>query len=126
RGRRGDPGRDDPVVPGFRGTAADADVGEPALGLDRHRRGPLVAHGVPGARHLPDRARGQLRGRRPACRARPAPDGPTVSLLAVRDLAVAFGRGTDAPRALDGISFSLEVGERVALVGESGSGKTVT
>jgi oligopeptide/dipeptide ABC transporter ATP-binding protein len=49
-----------------------------------------------------------------------------VTLLAIEDLAVAFGEGPEARRALDGISFTIDAGERVGLVGESGSGKTVT
>ena len=40
----------------------------------------------------------------------------------MRDLAIAFG----ARRVVDGVSFTLERGETLALVGESGSGKTVT
>jgi microcin C transport system ATP-binding protein len=43
-------------------------------------------------------------------------------LVAVEDLAVAF-RGVTV---VDGVSFSFERGETLALVGESGSGKTVT
>jgi oligopeptide/dipeptide ABC transporter ATP-binding protein len=44
------------------------------------------------------------------------------ALLEVEDLHVAFG---DA-HAVDGVSFSVERGETLAVVGESGSGKTVT
>ena len=43
-------------------------------------------------------------------------------LLQVRDLHVAFG-GQDVVK---GVSFSMHVGEKLALVGESGSGKSVT
>jgi microcin C transport system ATP-binding protein len=45
-----------------------------------------------------------------------------VSLLEVNDLSVEFG----TRRVVDRVSFSLDVGEKLALVGESGSGKTVT
>jgi microcin C transport system ATP-binding protein len=45
-----------------------------------------------------------------------------MSLLEVRDLSIHFG-----PRqVVDKVSFSLDVGERLALVGESASGKTVS
>ena len=45
-----------------------------------------------------------------------------MSLLNVKNLSVAFGKSL----AVDGVSFSLEKGETLALVGESGSGKSVT
>jgi microcin C transport system ATP-binding protein len=48
------------------------------------------------------------------------------TLLEVRNLGVSFGEHADAPRVVDGVSFSLKPGEKFALVGESGSGKSVT
>ncbi len=48
------------------------------------------------------------------------------TLLEVRNLGVSFGEQADAPRAVDGVSFTLKAGEKFALVGESGSGKSVT
>jgi oligopeptide transport system ATP-binding protein len=38
----------------------------------------------------------------------------------------AFGRATGAVRAVDGVTFSVAVGETLALVGESGCGKSTT
>ncbi len=47
-----------------------------------------------------------------------------MSLLEVADLTVEFGRRR--VRALDGVGFALDAGERLGIIGESGSGKTVT
>jgi oligopeptide transport system ATP-binding protein len=49
-----------------------------------------------------------------------------MPLLEVRDLRVEF-RGRDATtRVVDGVSFTLDPGETLAVLGESGSGKSVT
>lgn len=47
-------------------------------------------------------------------------------LLQVRDLVVEFATEQGRARAVDGVSFSVQAGETVALVGESGCGKSVT
>lgn len=53
-------------------------------------------------------------------------DAINQPLLDVRDLSVAFRSGGKQSIAVDGVSFSINRGECVALVGESGSGKSVS
>src|SRR5580692_2604896 len=48
------------------------------------------------------------------------------SLLEVRDLSVSFFTDEGEVHAVDGVSFTIQRGETLALVGESGCGKSVT
>lgn len=47
-----------------------------------------------------------------------------MSILKTTDLKKYYGTGPNVTRALDGVSFSVEQGEFVAVVGTSGSGKS--
>ncbi|QGX95222.1 ABC transporter ATP-binding protein [Haloplanus rallus] len=48
-----------------------------------------------------------------------------MALLEVEDLAVRFYTEAGVVRAVDGLSYTLDRGERLGVVGESGAGKTV-
>ena len=47
-----------------------------------------------------------------------------MEILRVDNLKKVYGRGENAVHALDGVSFSVEQGEFVAIIGPSGSGKS--
>lgn len=47
-----------------------------------------------------------------------------MEILRVENLTKVYGQGENEVRALDGISFSVEKGEFIAIVGPSGSGKS--
>src|SRR6185437_10710706 len=134
-GGRSDLVRDHAGLPG----AGQSDRG--VLGFD-DQPGPVPGRGhprrlvvCPAARHRhPDRRAG-LHAGRTGGREHPQspPAGPGMSgagmaaggpLLEVRDLAVTYGSGRDAVRAVRGVSFSLEAGQTLGMAGESGCGKT--
>jgi oligopeptide/dipeptide ABC transporter ATP-binding protein len=58
----------------------------------------------------------------------PAPpgSGPDAPLLEVSDLRVRFRSRGSVVNAVQGISFTIEPGQTLAIIGESGSGKTVS
>ncbi|MFF3020578.1 ABC transporter ATP-binding protein [Streptomyces sp. NPDC057939] len=56
---------------------------------------------------------------------RSAPEG-TTPLLDVRDLHVEFHTRDGVAKAVNGVSYSVNAGETLAVLGESGSGKSVT
>ncbi len=51
-------------------------------------------------------------------------NGDIVKILEVKDVFKYYGSGENLVKAVDGISFSVEKGEFVAIAGTSGSGKT--
>jgi len=58
--------------------------------------------------------------------ARPAQNGEPVHLLDVRNLHVEFRMREGVAKAINGVSFTLDERETLAILGESGSGKSVT
>lgn len=50
--------------------------------------------------------------------------GNRVEILRVENLTKVYGKGENEVRALDGVSFSVEKGEFVAIIGPSGSGQS--
>lgn len=47
-----------------------------------------------------------------------------MEILRVENLTKVYGKGENAVHALDGVSFSVEKGEFIAIIGPSGSGKS--
>ncbi|MHC3941251.1 dipeptide ABC transporter ATP-binding protein [Paenochrobactrum sp. BZR 201-1] len=47
-----------------------------------------------------------------------------LPILDIKELSISYGKAAKAKRVVNGISFSLNHGETLAIVGESGSGKT--
>jgi oligopeptide transport system ATP-binding protein len=56
----------------------------------------------------------------------PAPATTTAPLLEVRDLHVEFHTRDGVAKAVNGVNYSVNAGETLAVLGESGSGKSVT
>ena len=47
-----------------------------------------------------------------------------MEILRVENLCKTYGKGENAVKALDQVSFSVEKGEFIAIIGPSGSGKS--
>ena len=47
-----------------------------------------------------------------------------MEMLRVENLTKVYGTGENQVRALDGVSFSVDKGQFVAIIGPSGSGKS--
>ena len=47
-----------------------------------------------------------------------------MEILKIENLTKVYGSGENEVRALDGVSFSVEKGEFLAIIGPSGSGKS--
>jgi oligopeptide transport system ATP-binding protein len=56
----------------------------------------------------------------------PIDSGADEPLLSVRDLRITFGSGKRTVHAVNGVSYSLGMGETLGIVGESGCGKSVS
>src|SRR5690606_14497623 len=89
----------------------------------RHRRarGRVLARGPGPGDPRPGAARAaRHRGAAGATRMTPGPSSRAGPLLAVTDLAKAFG----GVHAVDGVSFSVDTGRMLALIGPNGAGKS--
>jgi peptide/nickel transport system permease protein len=75
----------------------------------------------PQLRRLTNRATPRKPLEVPAVEAVSRPEAP---MIAVRDLAMSYAIGTQALKAVDGVSFALARGESLGIVGESGCGKS--
>src|SRR5438046_9282528 len=67
-----------------------------------------------------------IHGWHAACETMNITPGPATTLLEVKRLKTYFFTRDGVVRAVDGVSFSVERGETLAIVGESGCGKSVT